>query len=194
MPTDIDFEKISFELNNDRIKNDISAIIVDQNMPWMNGIELCKKLSHLPFKKILLTGSVTEDEVISAFNNKIIDCYIRKNADNFIEEVKSHVKLLSEKYLSEKSSPLLAHLEADKKLHFSDPEFMTFFSEWCSKNNIVKYFVIDKVGNMRVINDKDEISNFVVYTDDTLKEFISLNILDEPNSFEEIIASKQKLP
>jgi CheY-like chemotaxis protein len=194
IPIDIDFEKICSVLHDNQITNDISVMIVDQNMPGMNGIELCKQLNHLPFKKILLTSFIAEDEVISAFNNRIIDGYIRKNSDNFIEEINTQIKLLSENYLAERSSSLLAHLEADKKSHFSDPNFREFFSNWCSQNNIVKYFLIDKIGNMRVINDKCESSNFIVYNDDTIDEFISLNIIDEPNEFVEIIASKKRLP
>jgi CheY-like chemotaxis protein len=194
-PTDINFEKICLAFEGDKIKEEVSVIIVDQNMPGMNGIDLCKQLSHLPIKKILLTGAITEDEVISAFNNRIIDCYIRKNSDKVIDDIKIHVKLLTEKYFSERSSALLSHLEADKKLHFSDPAFISFFAEWCKKNNIIKYFFFDKLGNMRVIDDKNKVSNFIIYNNDTLNEFIHLNNLtDEPNEFIQVISSKHKLP
>ena len=193
-PADIDFSKIILSLENQR-NEEISVIIVDQNMPEMNGIELCKHLQNLPVKKILLTGFITEDEVIKAFNEKIIDCYIKKGTDTFIDEINLHIRLLSEKYFIEKSSPLLSFIETDKKLHFSDDIFIAFFAEWCKANRIIEYCLIDKIGNMRVIDDQGFIRNFVIYNHDTLGELIELNNLaDEPNAFLEVISSKRKIP
>jgi CheY-like chemotaxis protein len=194
-PTDIDFAKISLFQEKNKKNDEISVIIVDQNMPGISGIDLCNKLKHLPVKKILLTGSIAEDEVIKAFNGKVIDCYIRKGSDTFIEEIKMHANLLAEKYFTEKSSALLSHLEADKKLHFSDNYFISFFAEWCKKNNIIEYCLIDKIGNMRVIDVEGTIRNFIIYNNETLNEFVYLNNLaDEPNAFLEVISSKNKIP
>ncbi|TAK76547.1 MAG: response regulator, partial [Gammaproteobacteria bacterium] len=36
--------------------HEVSVLIVDYSMPEINGIELCRQLSRLPMKKILLTG------------------------------------------------------------------------------------------------------------------------------------------
>lgn len=194
-PVDINFEIISRMMLSTGIEDEVSVLIVDYDMPEMKGTELCRRLEGLPCKKILLTGAVSEKEVVLAFNDGIIDCYIRKNGESFIEEINTYVKLLTEKYFSERSAAILSHLEASKKLHFSDPAFVAFFSEWCQKNNILKYFIVDKFGNIRTINHEGKSSYFVIYNNHKLNEFISLNsIIDESNVFLKQIASKKKLP
>lgn len=192
---DVVFEKISNAMQKKQLEDEISVLIVDYNMPEMKGTELCRHLKHLPCKKILLTGEVSEKEAVLAFNEGIIDCFIHKNGTDFITEINAYVKLLTEKYFVERSAAVLSHLETNRILHFSDLAFMAFFSKWCKTNNIVKYFIIDKFGNMKVIDQKGKISNFVVYNDHTLNEFISINkLIDENNIFLPLISSKQKLP
>lgn len=195
LPTNIDFAKLSNIFANRQIEDDVSVLIVDYDMPEMKGIELCEKLKHLPCKKILLTGALAEKEVISAFNEGIIDCFIRKNSENLMGEINIYIKLLMEKYYTEKSAALLSHLETGKKLHFSDAAFASFFSEWCQTNQITKYFIIDKFGNLRVEDKTGKAYNFVVYNDQTVNEFIALNLLvDEENEFLQSISTKQRLP
>jgi CheY-like chemotaxis protein len=195
LPVDMDFEEISRVLSGAQIEDEISVLIVDYDMPEMNGIELCRQLKHLPCKKIILTGAIGEKEVIAAFNDGIIDCFIHKNGEGFISEINTYVKLLSEKYLAERSAPILSHLETSNKLHFSDPAFAAFYSEWLKKNDIVKYFIVDKFGSMRVVRRDGKAGNFVIYSDSTLSEFIDLNSFDdEDNEFLQIITSKKKIP
>ncbi len=61
----------------------ISTIVIDYNMPGMNGLEFCKKIQHTPIRKILLTGETDEMLAIDAFNKGLIDAYIRKHQIDF---------------------------------------------------------------------------------------------------------------
>lgn len=195
LPVDLNFKEICNELQCDRIDDEITVLIVDYDMPEMKGTDLCRQLKDVPCKKILLTGAISEKAAIAAFNDGIIDCFILKTGDGFIEEINAYVRLLTEKYMVEKSAAILSHLETNRKLHFSDPEFAAFFSQWREQNNIVKYFIVDKIGNMRTIDHNGKHSNFVVYSDRTLDEFISLSsLIDENNPFLQLIKSGEKLP
>ena len=55
---DLNFFKIAGLSQQVDKSNEISVLIVDFDMPEMNGIELCRTLKALNIKKILLTGTV----------------------------------------------------------------------------------------------------------------------------------------
>ncbi len=59
------------------INQQISLIIVDQNMPEISGLEICKQITN-NIKKILLTGSDDLNLAIEAFNQQIIHAHIKK--------------------------------------------------------------------------------------------------------------------
>lgn len=106
---------------------EISVIIVDYTMPGMNGIELCRKLNKFPCKKILLTGNADDQAAISAFNENIIDRFIRKDSPDVAENIRDYVDSLSRQYFREYTNTLVFHLEADRQLPLTDPEFIQFF-------------------------------------------------------------------
>jgi CheY-like chemotaxis protein len=55
-----------------------AVVVVDYAMPHMNGIEFCRKIQHIPCKKVLLTGNADEKIAVEAFNNHVIDFFIKK--------------------------------------------------------------------------------------------------------------------
>ncbi|MEO8400520.1 MAG: response regulator [Gammaproteobacteria bacterium] len=155
--------------------DEISILIVDYNMPEMNGIELCQKISALPIKKILLTGQADNRDAVDAFNNKIIDCFMRKDSPTLVADIQSYVARLSREYFHQRTSALMAHLEVDQPIPLSDPIFTQFFDEWCQENSIREYTLIDKNGSLLVIDDNDQHAFLVVHTERTLRSFAEVN-------------------
>lgn len=179
----IDFDFASFvQLPQDnKRKEEISVLLVDYEMPEMNGIELCQALKHLPIKKILLTAKIGLSEAIQALNDNTIDCYIDKDAPNLIEEIHSYLNILLENYFKEKTRGLLSHLEVEHLLPLSDPEFIRFFKTWCSENNITEYYLVDKSGTLLVTDKEGNSFYFIVHTERSLDYFAL--IYDEPEFF-----------
>jgi DNA-binding NarL/FixJ family response regulator len=79
---------------------EIGVIIIDHNMPGMNGIEVCRKLKLLPIKKILLTGEGSDKFAIDALSEGVIDCFLRKDSLSLPEDINLNLKLLIQEYLS----------------------------------------------------------------------------------------------
>jgi len=78
LPVDIDFSALKEFRTKENRMDEVSVILVDYNMPGMNGLEFCRQLKSLPAKKILLTGEASEKVAVTAFNEGYIDCYIKK--------------------------------------------------------------------------------------------------------------------
>jgi YesN/AraC family two-component response regulator len=157
--------------NNER-NSEVTVLVTDYNMPNINGIDLCRELRAFPMKKILLTGAADHKQAVAAFNEGLIDCFIEKDSQTLIQDILSHITRLKQQYFIDRSRQLLNHLETDYPLPLSDPVFIDFFQEWCKKNEIQEYYLIDKYGNFLLVDNKGKKSYFIVHTDRTLSNFI----------------------
>ncbi len=145
----VNFLNIHKEVYNpDRFK-EISTVIVDYSMPVMNGVEFCQKITNPFIKKVLLTGDADERIAIDAFNQGLIDAYVKKQQINFPEILE---KLL-EKFHGTYFSHFSKHIEAvfspedQKNTPFFSPEFKKYFQQICDYHEIVEYYVLEKMGS-----------------------------------------------
>ena len=195
MPVDLNANALKEIRNNDLRNAEITVLVTDYNMPEMNGIELCRKLQSFPMKKVLLTGEADHQQAVAAFNEGIIDGFIRKDSPSIVDDILSQLKKLTREYFVENSMQLLAHLETDYTLPFSDPKFVAFFNDWCIQNRICEHYLIDKLGNLLLIDDQGNESYFVVHTERTLNNFIELHSDDkEAADFIRAVKLREKIP
>ena len=75
---EVDVRPIRDELYNPKRFDQVSVIIVDQEMPGLKGLELCRELKNSPIKKLMLTGEVRDEQAVQAFNDGIIDKFVNK--------------------------------------------------------------------------------------------------------------------
>ncbi|MAS11623.1 response regulator [Salinisphaera sp.] len=77
----------------------ISIAMVDYAMPQMNGLDFCRKIRNPHIKKILFTGVATESEAVDAFNNGVIDRFIRKNEHSVYELLNRTIRELQHAHI-----------------------------------------------------------------------------------------------
>jgi len=58
--------------------DDIAALVVDFDMPELDGIEFLSAVTNTACTKILLTGTADESHAVEAFNAGLIDYYLKK--------------------------------------------------------------------------------------------------------------------
>lgn len=125
--------------------SEISVLVTDFAMPGLNGLELCKALQDKPCKKLMLTGEGDERMAIEAFNNGIIDKFIKKDAPNFSELINASIVELQQQYFLDLSTTIYDNLKTDSEgFHYpDDPVFSEFFSEICKNNDVTEYYLLD---------------------------------------------------
>jgi CheY-like chemotaxis protein len=64
------------------------VLIVDYNMPGMNGLDLLKRVSACPARRVLLTGVADAEIAVHAFNSGLIQKFIPKNTPNLYGEIR----------------------------------------------------------------------------------------------------------
>jgi len=195
-PVDFDVTEIARLYNYPERFKEISVVVCDHNMPEMTGLELFGKLHETPVKKILLTGEMQNEEAVRAFNDGLIDRFIKKTYDlNLFEEISKYIKALERQYFCELTKPLLLHLEAGHVLPLSDVAFVSFFDKWCEENKISEFYLIDKQGSFFVINEQNETSYFVVHTEQSLNNFSKFYANNhEINELVQYVIKRNKIP
>lgn len=171
-PTDFDITVIASLMNDVDRFNEVTTMVIDYQMPVMNGFSLAKECQHLLANKILLTGTTHEEEVIAGFNQNVIQRFVEKGDVKMEEKLVSHLKELSLNYFQRISAPLLAQLEAENKTPLSDPAFIGFFQQFCEQKNIAEYYLIDKQGSFLCVNQLGEKTFLIVHRDSSLDAWI----------------------
>jgi response regulator RpfG family c-di-GMP phosphodiesterase len=83
----------------------ISVVIIDYQMPTMNGLDFCRAIGDIPAKKILLTGKANTNQIIDAFNEGLIDRFISKSDPDALSKITRLVKQLHQEFISEAIAP-----------------------------------------------------------------------------------------
>ena len=175
LPVNLDISKIENLSHHRKRFSEISVLIIDQHMPNISGLAICEKLKNTPVKKILMTGLTTDTEVIDAFNHGLIDKFINKNSEDLLEILSDNIIDLNYQYFSDYSKPFLKQLEADKITVLQDPAFICLFQNHCRDNNIVEFYLINKMGHFLLISDTGEKSHFVLMSQKDIDYFILHN-------------------
>ncbi|RFA27297.1 hypothetical protein CAI21_14745 [Alkalilimnicola ehrlichii] len=108
-----DVSRLEREVSNPDRFREVSVVLVDYDMPGMDGLEFCRRLRASKVKKVLFTGVVDEKVAVQAFNEGLIDRFIRKNADNAPALINATVRELQHEYLRATSRFMARTLQAE---------------------------------------------------------------------------------
>ena len=184
------FDKL-LALANDREKNaKVGIVVVDYQMPNMNGIQLCDAITNKITKKVLLTGEYDLSRAVTALNNKQIDCFIRKGEKDTMKDLAFFVAQLKDKYFEDLTKCISTAVIMDKWKFLKDPQYIEFFNNIIDKHKIREYYFIDNNGNFLLINDKSEKSVLVRYDNESLDEFC--NFFGGESKISELINAVKK--
>jgi CheY-like chemotaxis protein len=119
-----------------------SVVLVDYAMPEMNGLDFCQRINDPHIKKILFTGVATESVAVDAFNQGLIDQYIRKQEYSVYELLDKAISQYQRDYL--RSS--FVHVADVFGLEFPDllaePDSATLIETLRRDYGLVEYYMV----------------------------------------------------
>jgi CheY-like chemotaxis protein len=118
-----------------------AVIVVDYAMPQINGLDFCRVLKGLPCKKILLTGEANEMIAVEAFNQGLIDRYLKKNDPYALTRLETEIKSLESQYFSERSGTLKELLVRHSFSFLSDDSFARHVESISKQHGFVEHFL-----------------------------------------------------
>lgn len=148
----------------------ISTVIVDYDMPGMNGLEMCRQITSPHIQKIMLTGAATTDIAVDAFNEGIIDQFIQKNDPDVFAKLQNAVISAQEKYFESNTLELMHQLQNEypEVSILQDPAFVELFGTITREHKVVEYYLLDPIGNFLFLSETGKSSALFVFNEELL--------------------------
>ena len=182
----VDITSVYEEIYDPTRFNEISVIVVDYQMPGMNGIEFCKAARKaLPknnFKIIMLTGEASHELAINAFNDSIIDHFIQKGTLDLYNTLTTAIADLKFENFQDVSGYVAnSFINSNHALSsFLYTEiFATFFKDILKKYRISEYYILSNLGDFLMITHDGKLCYFMVRDDQTFHDLIRFEVEQE---------------
>lgn len=162
---DNDYNKFAVAVNinpieklrlNQKKYNQISTLVVDYDMPSMNGLEVCQELIKSPIKKILITGKADHKLAVEAFNDGLIDHFILKDDIDFYKKLNEAIDKLHLIYFSDLSRTLFNNLSKYQSFCLAAPIVHKFFLSYMQQNTIKEAYLIDSSGSFLLVDNQQQ--------------------------------------
>ena len=138
---EIDIEAISQEMYSSDRFSQISVVLVDYAMPQMDGLRFCQSITDPHVKKILFTGVATESLAVDAFNEGLIDQYIRKHEHAVYDRLNRAIRQFQRDYILDLFMAAADVLPLAVPDVLSDPAIAELIEELRKHSDLVEYYV-----------------------------------------------------
>ncbi len=115
-----------------------TVIVVDYMMPEMNGVEFCQSIAQLSFKKIMFSANADEGVAIDAFNDCMIDRFIRKQDANALDKLENELIKLQVSYFVQQSGRF-GHANGAM---LEDPAIANLIRDCCNRHGFVETYIL----------------------------------------------------
>lgn len=168
----VSLDKVHREIYNEHRFAQMSVVVIDYDMPNMNGLEFCCQINNPSIKKILLTGKADEQTAIQAFNAKTIDRFIRKQDPNAMVLLRNSIAELQQEYFQQVEHMLSGTLSVGAHMFLRDAAFVQRFQEIQQERSIVEHYLtwgpngilmLDATGTSYLLLVQDEKSMQAMY-------------------------------
>ncbi|MBI3530469.1 MAG: response regulator [Betaproteobacteria bacterium] len=166
---DLNMARIHREVFNDKRFERYSVVVVDYDMPEIDGLEFCRRLAHSPVRKVLLTGKADEKVAVQAFNEGIIDRFVLKQDPNAMTLLQQTIREMQEDYFQDIERMMEDALNIGP-LHFlRDPFFSELFRKICAELNIVEFYLCSSPDGILLFDGTGAVTLLLVCNDEAMR-------------------------
>jgi len=148
----LDIDAISRELYFSNRFSQISVAMVDYAMPQMNGLDFCRQIRNPHIKKILFTGVATERAAVDAFNDGVIDRYIRKSERYVYDHLNSTIRELQQMHIRETFAAASDVFSVAGPSWLADSHVIDLMETLRQRYRIVEYYLVARPSGFLLID------------------------------------------
>lgn len=195
---DVDVVHTHHEAYHPNRFEEISVVIVDYAMPGKTGIDFCREIKDPNIQKILLTGVGDEHVAIQAFNEGIINHYIRKQDPAMPALINQAVENAQWRYFNQFSDMALKAIRAAQPhvRAIDDPDFHHFFKNLLKEHNFKEAYLCESTGSYVFLTEDGNTYALVVSHADQFKQYAEIGGFDsivEPDIVQALQDQKKML-
>lgn len=158
---ELNLDNIAREVHNERRFEQVSVVVVDYDMPGIDGLELCRNLKNPALKKILLTGKADEKVAVQAFNQGLIDRFILKQDADVVPILNRAIVDLQLAYFENLGRMVMDALALGSHTFLRDPIFIEEFRRICTRLNIIEFY-LSALPEGILMRDADGVTNLLI--------------------------------
>lgn len=162
---DLNIDMIHREVHNEHRFEQVSVVVVDYEMPGIDGLKFCRSIQDPAVKKILLTGKADEKIAVQAFNEGIIDRFITKQDPNAAVVLNETIAEMQRAYFHYVARMLHEALRLDRPAFLYDILFAKRFQEICEELDIVEYYLYGEPNGMLLVDSGGGSYHLIIKTD-----------------------------
>lgn len=143
---------------------EVSVVVVDYSMPDFNGLDFCRQIQDKNIQKILLTGMADEHIAIQAFNDGVIQHYIRKQDRDMVQQLNKAISESQRRYFNKLSDVVIGAIRSvDVVDHaITDPYFHVFFNTHVAQHRFVEAYLCESMGSFLFLDNHARTSGLMV--------------------------------
>lgn len=171
---DLHLDTIAREVCNPRRFEQFSVVVVDYDMPEIDGLEFCRSIKDRAIKKILLTGKADEKIAVQAFNKGTIDRFILKQDTDVIPTLNQAISELQRSYFGSMARTAVEALSLGAHRFLCDARFADAFGAICKRLGIVEFYLTASPEGFLMLDADGVASLLVVKTQEDLDSHIEI--------------------
>jgi len=156
---------IYLRLFNPRRFDLVSVLVIDYDMPGMSGLTLCRRLAHLPCKKLLLTGLGDLEMAVQALNDDLIDMYLPKSQPDLEVQLARAVRRLQRRYFADSARMVGDVLRQDDQSIWGNEVLCRLFQQHCTDRGIAEYYSVSDPRGFLLVTPGGEANLWLVFSD-----------------------------
>jgi FixJ family two-component response regulator len=185
---------IEQEISNPNRFQEISVVVVDYDMPEMNGLDFCEGIQNPRIKKILLTGVGDEKVAVKAFNEGLIDRFLTKNDPDIARKINAAVLDLQNTYFRDLSTVIQNMLALKSAEFMKDEAFTSLFHSIKAKHDIAEYYYVEEPDGFLMVSRDGSLFRLIVCNESHMDEqLFSIRRLSPPKSIAQQLAQRKAL-
>jgi CheY-like chemotaxis protein len=192
--TALNIQSIPQQIYDSKRFTTLAVVVVDYTMPGLNGLAFCERL-NTSYKKLLLTSAADEKIAIEAFNQGLIQGYLRKDDPLLEERLCQAIQTLEWNYFLDMSKVVTDNMTVHSKVwgksYFTDPDFADIFYPFYTKQKPVEYYLSAMTGSFLFLDNKGNTSELAVVDEALMRTFEDFIDPDEGEITTEIFTAIQ---
>ncbi|ODN42864.1 response regulator [Piscirickettsia litoralis] len=183
-------------LQQQNMNRPVAVVVVDYDMPEMNGLDFVRAIKNNRIKKIMLTAKADQDIAIEAFNDGLIDQFIYKTDRRLQEKLFSVIQELTNVYFDDLSENIRNIVKLDNSTCnlLQDKKYINQLNMVKEQLGTFCYHLYDQHGSYQFLDAKGQKTIVLVENKEGFLEKLALlESIEAPGELIDAVKSRKKL-